>query len=170
MMSHGFLSRISSYLSKDVYQSCVKPINFFTCTLTSNYFGKNQKFSNIGSLPWLHIKLSGVGVGKVPEFHLNSMYPNPWRIQTAQGIFVCVCFVCVCVCVCTVLLLLFSRYVVSDSATPWTVAHQGSSVRGTLLGKNTGVGCHSLLQEIFSIQGPNPRLLLWRRLLYSGIH
>ena len=99
MMSHGFLSRISSYLSKDVYQSCVKPINFFTCTLTSNYFGKNQKFSNIGSLPWLHIKLSGVGVGKVPEFHLNSMYPNPWRIQTAQGICVCVCFVCVCVCV-----------------------------------------------------------------------
>ena len=29
-------------------------------------------------------------------------------------------------------------------------------------GKNTGVGCHSLLQEIFLNQGSNPRLLHWQ--------
>ena len=29
-------------------------------------------------------------------------------------------------------------------------------------GKNTGVGCHSLLQEIFPSQGLNPRLLHWQ--------
>ena len=34
----------------------------------------------------------------------------------------------------------------------------GSSVHG-ILGKNTGVGCHALLQGIFPTQGSNPRLL-----------
>ena len=31
----------------------------------------------------------------------------------------------------------------------------GSSVHGDFLGKNTGMGCHALLQEIFPIQGLN---------------
>ena len=35
----------------------------------------------------------------------------------------------------------------------------GSSVHGDSAGKNTGVGCHALLQEIFPIQGSNPHLL-----------
>ena len=43
----------------------------------------------------------------------------------------------------------------SDSATLWTV----SSVHGDSPGKNTGVGCHALLQGIYPTQGPNPRLL-----------
>ena len=37
-------------------------------------------------------------------------------------------------------------------------------------GKNTGVGCHSLLQGIFSIQGSNLRLLHCRQILYSLSH
>ena len=37
-----------------------------------------------------------------------------------------------------------SRSVMSDSATPWTIAHQAPLSMGP--GKNTGVGCHSLLQ------------------------
>ena len=35
----------------------------------------------------------------------------------------------------------------------------GFSVRGDPLGKNTGVGCHALLQGIFPTQGSNPVLL-----------
>ena len=35
----------------------------------------------------------------------------------------------------------------------------GSSVHGILSGKNTGVGCHFLLQGIFLTQGSNPGLL-----------
>ena len=35
----------------------------------------------------------------------------------------------------------------------------GSSVQGILQGKNTGVGCHTLLQESFPNQGSNPHLL-----------
>ena len=36
--------------------------------------------------------------------------------------------------------------------------------------KNTGVGCHSLLQGIFSIQGSNPGLLHTRQILYQLSH
>ena len=42
----------------------------------------------------------------------------------------------------------------------------GSSVHGDSLGKNTGVGCHSLLQQIFPSQGSNPGLAHCRRILY----
>ena len=35
----------------------------------------------------------------------------------------------------------------------------GSSVNGDFPGKNTGVGCHALLQGIFLTQGSNPHLL-----------
>ena len=37
----------------------------------------------------------------------------------------------------------------------------GSSVRGDSPGKNTGVGCHALLQGIFLTQGSDPHLLHW---------
>ena len=49
------------------------------------------------------------------------------------------------------------------SATPWTVALQAPLFMG-FPGKNTGVGCHFLLQGIFRTQGSNLhllRLLLW---------
>ena len=56
------------------------------------------------------------------------------------------------------LLLLFSRSATSDFfVTPWTIAHQASLSMGFPLGKNTGVGCHFLLQEILPTQGSNLR-------------
>ena len=42
----------------------------------------------------------------------------------------------------------------------------GSSVHGILQAKNTGVGCHSLLQGIFQTQGLNLGLLHCRKILY----
>ena len=42
--------------------------------------------------------------------------------------------------------------------TPWTAAHQVLCARN-FPGKNTGVGCHFLLQGIFPAQGSNPCLL-----------
>ena len=50
--------------------------------------------------------------------------------------------------------------VVSDSTTPRTVAHQAPLWDSP--GKNTGVGCHALLQGIFLTQGSNPGLLHWQ--------
>ena len=43
----------------------------------------------------------------------------------------------------------------------------GPSVHGYSPGKNTGVGCHFLLQGIFQIQGLNPGLLHCRWILYQ---
>ena len=46
----------------------------------------------------------------------------------------------------------------------------GSSVHGDSPGKNTGVGCHALLQGIFPTQGSNPGLLHCRWILYHLSH
>ena len=49
-------------------------------------------------------------------------------------------------------------------ATPWTLPRL--LCPRDSLGKNTGVGCHFLLQGIFPIQGLNPGLLHCRQMLY----
>ena len=46
----------------------------------------------------------------------------------------------------------------------------GSSVHGGSPGKNTGVGCHALLQGIFPTQGSNPVLQHCRWILYHLNH
>ena len=66
------------------------------------------------------------------------------------------------------LLLLFSpvsRVKLDSLVTPWTVALQAPLSRDSP-GKNTGVGCHFLLQVIFQTQESNPGLLLDRQILY----
>ena len=47
-----------------------------------------------------------------------------------------------------------------DCSTPGSPVHEDSP------GKNTGVGCHFLLQGIFPTQGSNPGLLHCRQILY----
>ena len=54
-----------------------------------------------------------------------------------------------------------SRSVMSDFTTPWTVARQAPLSMNSP-GKNTGVGCHALLQGIFPTQGWNLGLLHWQ--------
>ena len=46
----------------------------------------------------------------------------------------------------------------------------GSSILGDSSGKNTGVGCHYLLQKIFPTQGLNPGHLHCRWILYHLSH
>ena len=46
-------------------------------------------------------------------------------------------------------------------AAKWTVAPR-LLCQGDFPGKNTGVGCHFLLQGIFLTQGLNPHLLHWQ--------
>ena len=57
----------------------------------------------------------------------------------------------------------------SDSfVTPWPVAHQAIPSMGSwdFPGKNTGVGCHFLLQGSFPTQGLNSCLLHHRQTFY----
>ena len=58
-----------------------------------------------------------------------------------------------------------STRVMSNSASPWTVACQ-APLRWHFPGKHIGVGCHSLLQGIFLIQGLNSGFLHCRQFLY----
>ena len=58
-----------------------------------------------------------------------------------------------------------------DSVTPWTdCSPPGSSVCGDSPIKNTGVGCHALLQEIFPTQGLSQDLLHCRQILNQLSH
>ena len=64
-----------------------------------------------------------------------------------------------------------SHSVVSDFfLTPMNYSPSGSSAHGDSPGKNTGVGCHALLQGIFPTQGSNPGLPHCRQILSSLSH
>ena len=62
------------------------------------------------------------------------------------------------------LALSISPSVVSDSVTPWTVAHQSPLSMGS---SRQGVGFHSVLQGIFPTQGSDQDLLHCRQILYQ---
>ena len=55
------------------------------------------------------------------------------------------------------------------TVTPCTAAHQAPLNLG-IPGKDSGVGCHALLQGIFPTQGLNPGLLQCRQILYRLSH
>ena len=59
---------------------------------------------------------------------------------------------------------------VTQSYDPMDCSTPGPSIHGDYPGKNTGVGCHALLQGIFSTQGPNPGLPHCRQILYHLSH
>ena len=65
------------------------------------------------------------------------------------------------------LALSISPSVVSDSVTPWTVAHQSPLSMGS---SRQGVGFHSVLQGIFPTQGSDQDLLHCRQILYQLSH
>ena len=50
---------------------------------------------------------------------------------------------------------------------PMDCSPSGSSIHGDSPGKNTGVGCHSLLHRIFPTQGLNPGLPHCRQIFYQ---
>ena len=63
-----------------------------------------------------------------------------------------------------------SGSVVSDSLQPHGLQFARLLCSWNSLGKNTGVGCHSLLQGIFLTQGLNPGLPYCRQFLYHLSH
>ena len=72
-------------------------------------------------------------------------------------------FCCVCVCV-------LVAQLCPTLCHPIDCSPPGSSVHADSPGKNTGVGCHALLQGIFMTQGPNPGLLHCRKILHHLSH
>ena len=72
--------------------------------------------------------------------------------------------VCFTVCMCLVTQLNLTLCNPTDYSPP------GCSVHGDSPGKNTGVGCHALLQGTFPTKGSNPDLPHCKRILYRLIH
>ena len=74
------------------------------------------------------------------------------------------CGVCVCVCVCARVCAL-SYSVMLTFWNPMDCSRPGSSFHGDSPGKNTGMGCHVLLQGLFLTQEANQGLLHCRKIL-----
>ena len=53
---------------------------------------------------------------------------------------------------------------------PMDCSPPGPSLHGDSPGKNTGIGCHALLQRIFPTQGLNPGVLHCRQILHRLSH
>ena len=66
---------------------------------------------------------------------------------------------------CTLLCLVTQSYMILCD--PKDCSPPGSSVHGESPGKNTGLGCHALLQGIFPTQELNWDLLHYRPILYQ---
>ena len=86
---------------------------------------------------------------------------NVIYISYIACIYCAICIIYICVHMRACLLSCFSP--VQLFAILWTVACQDSNPPGSSVqdspGKNTGMGCHALLQGIFLTQGSNPCLL-----------
>ena len=92
----------------------------------------------------------------------NFTHYRSWRLLFLD---VCTCNsydVCVCVCV--------SHSVISNSLWPHGLSPTRLLCPWGSPGKNTGVGCHSLLQGIFLTHGSNQGLLHCRQILYHLSH
>ena len=70
------------------------------------------------------------------------------KMQELRHIYVCLYILCTCM-----------RSVISDSATPYTVAYQAPLSMGSPRQEYWSI-CHFLIQGIFPTQGSNPCLLL----------
>ena len=83
-----------------------------------------------------------------PPFNLS--HSAPWLLASSLSLWV----LCLCPTLCD----------------PMDYGPPGSSVHADSPGKDTGVGCHALLQGIFPTQGLNPGLPHCRRILYHLSH
>ena len=88
-------------------------------------------------------------IGNIQRVAASGSFPGYYRSPFTGWEFRCQACLLAC-------LLRFSH--VQCFATLWTVAHQAPMSMG-FPGKNTGVGCHFLLQGIFLTQESNPHLL-----------
>ena len=84
---------------------------------------------------------------------------SPWNQH-----FCSFCLICFVFCVCLVVQSCLTLFDPMDCSLPV------SYISGDSPGRNVGVGCHALLQEIFPTWGSNPGLLNCRQILYQLSH
>ena len=118
--------------------------HFFIHVLALNIWTQSENFKNILAI-------------EVPTLDFIECH-NLWiRYSYVRVTFLCVGCVCVCVCVCA-----SERSVMSDSLRPTGPYPTRFFCPWNFPGRNTGVGCHALLQGIFPTQESNWCLLYWQ--------
>ena len=112
----------------------------------------SRVFSELScSAPTRAICISWLPVHSSTQHHLTSACPRETSFSS-------------CVALCLVTQSCLPLCDPMDSSPPSSSAH------GDSLSKNTGLGCHALLQGIFPTQGSNPGLQHWRWILYRLSH
>ena len=91
-----------------------------------------------------------LSIARLGGWHCSELSPSPWRLWTWHVAFTLHIFSLACV---------LCLSVVSNSCDSMDCCPPGSSLHGDSPGRNTGVGCHALLQGIFPTQGSNPHLV-----------
>ena len=109
------------------------------------------------------MRLSGMGKLTVIFMAIRATENKRLVLQNALHWYAALC---VCVCVCAYV----SHSVVSDSLQAHGLQPSRLLCPWNSPGKNTGVGCHSLLQGIFPTQGLISGLLNCRTILYHLSH
>ena len=90
-----------------------------------------------------------LSIARLGGWHCSELSPSPWRLWTWHVAFTLHTFSLVGVlCLSVVLDCLWLYGMPARLLSPWDSP-----------GRNTGVGCHALLQGIFPTQGSNPHLL-----------
>ena len=90
---------------------------------------------------------------------LELLNPSSWDFVKLARFLKNVC-VCVCVCVCVYVCVLVTQS--CPTLRPHGLEPSRILCPWDFPGRNTGVGCHFLLQETFLTQGLNPGLLHWQ--------
>ena len=111
----------------------------------------NQKWEHLNEFYWV---LNPVKKNNTtnPVFS----WENSVKSISSLGSHLVLLVVCVCACTCVHAQSIQLCLILCD---PMDCSLLGFSVHGDSPGKNTGVGCHTLLQGIFLIQEANPRFL-----------
>ena len=109
--------------------------------------------SNSNSVEWGEKCLKSAPRFPAPDHPASSSVPIDITVQ--------------CIPACAVYLVVQSSLTLCN---PMDYSPPGSSVHEDSPGKNTGVGCHVLLQGMFPTKGPNPGLPHCRQILYWLSH
>ena len=127
-------------------------------------FSRQESWSGLPCLPPVRVRVRVRDPGiepRSPTLQADSLPTElpgkPFSMYVCVYIYMCVC-VCIHIYVCTCVCVPSHFSCVQLFATPRTVAHQAPLSMGDSPVKNTGVGCHALLQGIFPTQGLNPCL------------
>ena len=178
LRSHSWLVAVLCFLATGIKRKTQAAVHSFHCQIKRN-IKLVQRLIYIAVESLSHVRLfceptnysrifSGKNTGVDCPFLLQGMFPtqrgNPcllhWQASSLSRCHLGSLILYICMCCAE------SLQSCQTLCDPMDCSLPGSSVHGDSPAKNTGVGCHALLQGIFPTQGSNPCLPHSRQILY----